>query len=521
MIRKGIPPPLRCAVWISNIIQACHPHQPLSYAHEYRTLAKVRVLDAGYESLYKNTLREGDVKPILFGNTSITVAAVKEFAGGDSLWRVLFALHSVLGVVEYAPLVPTVASILLGHMSESYVFCSIREMAHCNSWYWATSKPEHVAYQRAFLDVLSKLHPSTARTMNAEQMSDRYAAGIFTDFFRNMLPETSVVRIMDIYTLEGTKVLFRIGVALAVLFHRQWKDTYMAGGDWWKSLQDFGTNVSVDLLIKKAYGVHGKGVRKRYRFPRRPILQRIIQLEEERYWNERTGGAVETPPTNPVGLVVPKNGDNDDDKVPMPVLAKSTLVRTKLAEWLPLSLRFTKLDLIFSTNYHGRTLENFYRETKKTKHTIMLVEPLNVENTVVGCYASQTWHPSTKVYGDGACFLFRITTEGGEGEGESKCWKWHYPKSNLLEEEEDDASIRTANSTAILEQYQVGTREYISMGGNSQGGAGLRLNEDLTKGESSKATGFDNLPLAYEEMFEVGQVEVYQLVREMDGIPIH
>jgi hypothetical protein len=247
-------------------------------------------------------------------------------------------------------------------------------------------------------------------------------------------------------------------------------------------------------------------------------LQRIIQLEEERYWKESDDGCSEVQSINPVGLVMPA----EDEKVAQPVLARSTVVRTKLAEWLPLSLRFTKLDLIFSTNHHGRTLENFYRQTKKARHTIMLIEPLNVNDTIVGCYASQTWHPSTKVYGDGACFLFRIAVEENENEIAKKsiCWKWHYPKSTALEEEDNDSN-NSAKSTAILEQYQVGTREYISMGGNSKGGAGLRLNEDLTKGESSSATGFDNLPLAFEEMFEIGQVEVYQMVREMDGVPIH
>ena len=32
----------------------------------------------------------------------------------------------------------------------------------------------------------------------------------------------------------------------------------------------------------------------------------------------------------------------------------------------------------------------------------------------------------------------------------------------------------SVNTTAILEQFQVGTKDYISMGGNSKGDAGLR-----------------------------------------------
>ncbi|KAL3928002.1 MAG: hypothetical protein SGBAC_012840 [Bacillariaceae sp.] len=413
-------------------------------------------------------------------------------------------------------MVPALTQVLLSHMGESYVFCSIREMAHHSTWYWPTSKSEHVAYKKAFLDILKKLHPSTSNTMSGHGISDDYANAIFSDFFQTILSEEGVLRVMDIYTLEGMKVLFRVGVAFAVLFHRQWKEgACYESDDCWKTLIDFGKKMNVGTLITKAYGVHGKGVRKRFRFPRRPILQRIIKLEEDRYWRENEHSVIDVPTVNPLGLVVPPP---NDEEYAQPELSQSTPVRVRLAEWLPLSLRYTKLDLIFSTNHHGRTLQNFYRESKKAKHTIMLIEPLDSPNTIIGCYASQTWHPSTKVYGDGGCFMFRIATDESKSAVDSKCWKWQYPGESKSFDD-DEASITSAN--AILEQYQVGTRDYISMGGNAKGGAGLRLNEDLTRGESNKAAGFENDPLPGEEMFEVGLVEVYQLVREMDGMPIN
>jgi hypothetical protein len=55
------------------------------------------------------------------------------------------------------------------------------------------------------------------------------------------------------------------------------------------------------------------------------------------------------------------------------------------------------------------------------------------------------------------------------------------------------------------------------MGGNDGGGSGFRLNEDLTRGESSPAKGYDNDPLPMISNFDVGLVEVYQLVRAIDG----
>jgi hypothetical protein len=476
-------------------------------------------LDHGFQVLWdNNTIKVADVLPVSFGHDTIW-QQVEEYPGKSALEKILFALSYVLGVIEYAPLVPSIASILLGFMSESYVFCAIREMEHHSTWYWASSKSEHVAYAKAFLDVLEKLHPFTAQNLHEQGMAEQYTQAIFQDFFQTLLLEDHVLRIMDIYTLEGSKVLFRFGVALIVLYQREWKEHYsFEAKTWWEGLVDFAqTNLNFEVLLKKAYGVHGKGVRKRYRFPRRPILARIIQLEEERYWNETQ--KLEQPElvqVRPLGLVEATLPEDPDKEPVLPKLAESTLVRTKLAESLPLSLRFTKLDLIYSTNHHGRTLESFYKNVANAKHTILMLEPLSTSRRmVVGMYASQTWHPSTKIYGDGSCFLFRILEDTPE---ESKCWKWH-PKEILEEEGDDSSNSESNNATALLEQFQVGTREYISMGGNQDGSSGLRLNEDLTKAESSPAAGFDNDSLAG-DLFEVGLVEVYQMVRQMDGVAV-
>jgi hypothetical protein len=38
---------------------------------------------------------------------------------------------------------------------------------------------------------------------------------------------------------------------------------------------------------QETYGVHGrKGIRQRLRFPRRPNITGIMQLEKERYWQQ-------------------------------------------------------------------------------------------------------------------------------------------------------------------------------------------------------------------------------------------
>ena len=104
-------------------------------------------------------------------------------------------------------------------------------------------------------------------------------------------------------------------------------------------------------------------------------------------------------------------------------LLASATVRTHLAEWLPLSLRLSKLELIYSTSIHGRTLERFYAHTKGHKHTLTVVQVLD-NDAVVGMFASQAWRISSQVYGDGECFLFRASPEPA-------CYKWR-PKSIVV-----------------------------------------------------------------------------------------
>jgi len=264
-------------------------------------------------------------------------------------------------------------------------------------------------------------------------------------------------------------------------------------------------------------------MRRQMRFPRRQILQRIIKMEEERLLEEDGDDEdyAEAPPARPLGLAPPRVL-NDQEEVAKPILAEPAKFRLKLAEWLPLTLRMTNLELLYSTNHHGRSLEMFYTRVKLAKHTILLCEACSVSSsqpTIIGMYASQAWRISTQVYGDGGCFMFRL-------EPNPTCWKWTPRRltdkaggGSLLDTIDLEDETSGNNQTALLEQFMVGTKRYISMGGNRDGSAGLRFNEDFTIGESSTAVGFENEPLhgSSGSVFDVGLVEVYGLVRQIDG----
>ena len=507
--------------------------------------------------------------------------------GRAALTRVLQAAEHTLGL-DYCPLLVPIASVWLTSMSESYVFCALRELAHNSSRSMAVSRREHHAFCRAFADILQRLHPQTAQAMrdvgclphhtttptsptsNPNQHNHKSQVSgldpIFKLFCLPILRREHVLRLMDIYCLEGSKTLFRFGVALLCLCKKDLKVSFTRFAQkrfisslqlrrsnpssrcqqeepiatpeiWWQKVRDYthSEKFDFDFLVKKAYGYHGSRYRKRLRFPRRHIIHRIIRLEEERVdltWEE--DGAVVKP--RPLGINLPSQQEDDaggrdgrfgmlEKDVPIPVLAKPTSIRACLAEWLPLPLRLTKLDLLYSTNHHGRTLERFYNACQSTKHTITLMEVLN-NDSIVGFYASQAWRIHPRSFGDGECVLFRAKPN-------PQGWKWSpppeaHPSANgygpgeATESSFGNGGFSSDANTALQEQFMVARSSFLSMGANRDGSCGIRINEDLTRGASAPALGYDNEELPGDGItaFEIGTVEVYRLVRQIDGMPI-
>ncbi len=278
-------------------------------------------------------------------------------------------------------------------------------------------------------------------------------------------------------------------------------------------------------------------------FPRRKFIQKLFNYNSSwasSFASVHVLGLTE----KPVGFV--------EGELPI-VLAKNAAERYKIAEFLPFTYKATKLDLIYSTNYHGRSVEMFYKHCARAKHTITLIEVLNTgadsytdsnintgtgtgsETTggmTIGMFATDTWHNSRKMYGDGECFLFRLKPD-------PVAYHWRHDISDSLRNintatsvDSADVKVRTLDnnnnnddesasikSESLIGQFMISRNNFISLGNNEDGLSGLRLNDDLSRGSSAKARGFNNEPLAGAEYpeFDVGLVEVYQLVREIDG----
>mmetsp|Transcript_33082 Transcript_33082/g.69465 ORF Transcript_33082/g.69465 Transcript_33082/m.69465 type:complete len:617 (-) Transcript_33082:84-1934(-) len=523
MCRRGIPPSLKCAAWIINVVAAANPSMSKSDCDDFGTFRKVRVIDHGWDLTLKSLfpdesdLERAEVIDFGVGHDHLMNIMLRDHGGRpipdkgiQSLTKVLHAARDSLGL-EFCPLLPDVSCLLLSYMPESYAYATIRQMVVDDSSYFlAISRVQHLAWCKTFSDLMKRCFPQTAAVM--EQIGALKPSGlepILKRFLIPLLRRKHVLRVMDIYTGEGAHALFRIGTTLCCLAHAHLGDTIRECCDnvalFWEGVRRFAhsKHFRFDIFLHQAYGVQKSfRILTRPIFPRHDFVARLISNNEA--WAEENQSNLPIhEDKKALGL--------REGRVPI-VLAKHSPERLCLAEWLPPSLQSTRLELIYSSNHHGRSIEMFYRCCSSAIHTVTIMEVLGTDK-VVGMYASQTWHNNPDGYGDGGCFLFRLNPN-------PECFKYKVGASRVGSF--DNEELENISRLDDAGQLMISSGTFVSMGVGEGGASGLRLNEDLTRGSTSKSIGFDNEELIAEgqEVFEVGLVEVYRFIREVDNKPV-
>jgi hypothetical protein len=342
---------------------------------------------------------------------------------------------------------------------------------------------------------------------------------------------------MDLFILDGMKALFRLGQALLVSYHRyfvQYGDGYQSEAtenipihfpsnpsrDLWLAIRRFthGSLVSWDDLVSMAYSKNSPRRKietttelkfvDRIHTPRRRVISKLMdrqsfredssqeysqetELQRQRLWMVQH---------KPIEILM------RDQLIPKALLLNKIAYRFSLALWLPDKLQTCKLELIYSTNTSPPSIQGFYKAVKNSNHTLVVLKTRGKGN-IVGMYASQEWSIQPRAYGDGQCFLFQLFPT-------PCCYKW----SRITNEN------ATTTILALNQQFMIAVSKYFAMGGSTDGGFGLRIEEDLTKAYSSRSVTFSNDPLGGEEFkhngFEIEVLEVYRFVEDLTGTPV-
>jgi hypothetical protein len=182
MCREGIPQALRSAIWFTSIVRISRPYQSKEESDAFGTLAKVKVLDHGWEYVLKSLFPDNSDKERAnipdFGSDPQEVEAMvvqdhmmdggklcaKGVIGVNALTLVLYAAKENLGI-EYCPLLPDLTAFLLSVMPESYAYACIREMTNSEGYYLPMSRIEHLSWCKTFGDLMKKMYPQTALAM--------------------------------------------------------------------------------------------------------------------------------------------------------------------------------------------------------------------------------------------------------------------------------------------------------------------------------------------------------------------
>lgn len=286
---------------------------------------------------------------------------------------------------------------------------------------------------------------------------------ILKRFFVPLLRRKHVLRIMDIWTSEGMHSLFRIGTTLCCLAHAHLGQIILERCDnvgvFWEGVRLFAhsKHFKFDVFLEhQAYGTQ-KSLRILTRpiFPRQDFVSRLISNNEN--WAEEN---IDNLPMHadkkPLGLV--------EGKYPI-ILTKHNPERMCLSQWLPPALQSTKLELIYSSSHHGRSIEMFYKCCSQAIHTITILEVLGTD-TVLGMYATETWHANPGGYGDGGCFLFRLKPNP-----EKFSYKVGASQIASFDDEDTINNIRRLDDAG---QLMISSKAFISMG-IEEGGARLVL----------------------------------------------
>ncbi|XP_006031338.2 TBC1 domain family member 24-like isoform X4 [Alligator sinensis] len=490
-----------------------------------------------------------DVAIRLFGKQNVSSHPLPEFLEGcfmptycltregtTAVKKILICIGNLFPDITYCPILPAIVTLLL-HYSEDEAQCfdNVSHLIACNDShisYIDQSFLAHKASCMTFGDLANKHCPTAHRLIASasENVSEVYSEWLTWLF--GELPFDYAIRILDVYLLEGQKVLYRIALALL----RQYKllvtsrelEVTDIKGDLQAFMQNIREHMTVDKLLERAFGIR--------LFSRKEIW--LLQMANRKALLEK-------------GITMVQRRQSFHLAVDM-LKFSSTIVTAQemriIWSWIPERFSLFPPVLLFSTSDDGYSLQRFYSCCEGYEPTVLLLKTTREE--VCGAFLSSDWNErkrsggTSSFFGTGECFVFSVRPE-------MERYEWVFIKkpeltkavprsprqrSSSLSSPTDISSspnghVASSNhlSVPVLQRGKVrlspflairhfllpsktasmfmsGTQEGIIIGGG--GGQALCIDADLLHGRTEHCETFDNPPLC-EENFQVQLLEVW------------
>uniref|UniRef100_A0A7M4EL42 TBC1 domain family member 24 n=1 Tax=Crocodylus porosus TaxID=8502 RepID=A0A7M4EL42_CROPO len=452
-----------------------------------------------------------DVAIRLFGKQNVSSHPLPEFLEGcfmptycltregiTAVKKILICIGNLFPDITYCPILPAIVTLLL-HYSEDEAQCfdNVSHLIACNDShisYIDQSFLAHKASCMTFGDLANKHCPTAHRLIASasENVSEVYSEWLTWLF--GELPFDYAIRILDVYLLEGQKVLYRIALALL----RQYKllvtsrelEVTDIKGDLQAFMQNIREHMTVDKLLERAFGIR--------LFSRKEIW--LLQMANRKALLEK-------------GITMVQRRQSFHLAVDM-LKFSSTIVTAQemriIWSWIPERFSLFPPVLLFSTSDDGYSLQRYSDICKIIPN------------------GSDFYGGTSSFFGTGECFVFSVRPE-------MERYEWVFIKkpeltkavprspcqhSSSLSSHTDISSspngkVRLSPFLAIrhfllpsktASMFMSGTQEGIIIGGG--GGQALCIDADLLHGRTEHCETFDNPPLC-EENFQVQLLEVW------------
>ncbi|XP_034936894.1 GTPase-activating protein skywalker isoform X4 [Chelonus insularis] len=411
--------------------------------------------------------------------------------------RVVSVLGYACPDITYSPTLYPITALLLHFMTEE-------ECYHCMASLVAAKEKMFITQTKLLYEVtwktveqITKKHVKSAAVHLARHCSGSRAERIYMDWIwwiLQLLPFQHLVRVMDCFLHEGSKVLYRVAMAIVLLFY---KHSSSQTSDWMNEITKNGVDpaltkfcrqipVSPAKMLRTAFGIRGLSSA----YISRVFLRTEMALKSRSVLSGSRS------------LARSRSTDNlptSQSQVNIQMMSHTLTIRElfTLWSWLPVRITMYQPILLYTTEEHGCSLTTFYVRVEQHEPTLLMIKTCN--NEVFGAYCSTRWCERNlkddkgqrqAYFGTGETFLFSLYPERAK-----------YPWVGMDSSHNDNKVHHSA------ELFMAADAKMITIGGGD--GQAIWMDENIRFGKTDHCSTFNNPPLCASGDFEIRVLEVY------------
>ncbi|MCI4375965.1 hypothetical protein PGIGA_G00115760 [Pangasianodon gigas] len=422
-------------------------------------------------------------------------------SGLNSVKKILLCVSENFPEMTFCPILPALVSLLL-HYSEDEAQC----------FHSICSLVRYTDPQKRYID--QNFVTTHASCMTFGDLANKYCRGIrkliasshqsLFEFYSDWimwifadLPFSYAVRVLDVYLVEGYKVLYRVALALLSLYKVSVSSRVAHVEDFKQDMKRFVENVSrhssVEALLQRAFSIQ-LPTRKELNFLYNANKQALIRkgIEHKSSYQSVHLGRFRSSVVSEMEMRV-------------------------VWAWIPERFALFAPERLYSADEHGRDLTSFYARVEGHEPTVLLLK--TVDEEVCGAFLSSDWTlrrcdgAELQFFGTGECFVFTLRP------AMERYQKTVLHISGMTGMKESSTSSSSSASTscdamtssctvcpAVTPRFMSGDDEKLFIGGD--GGHALCLGAGLTAGQSERCDTFDS-PVLCRGKFRIQSLEVW------------